>query len=340
MTSLFGGGASTSSDTSSSSSGTSTTNYPAWTQSIQQQGVQDVINWTNDEGNNVWGADGQNPLAGFSPQQQQALNNTSWLSGQNLSELFGFDQASNVFANVANSQPITVGNSGGTQRIVDENGFLGAISDYMNPYTENILQPAIRKINEASDRRRKQIGHSANMSGAFGDARHAISEGLNEEGTKEQISDATGIAYKMAFDDAMGRRTGDAQRKLTADMSDQGAMLSQLGTILNAGSLMNNQSQQMFNNYTNLNDTLWNAGQNVQNQKQRQVNADREIWEAINNNDLQKALQILSAVRGGQYDISRTSSGQSTSSSNGLSSSNSGGAGIAGSIIGALLKGL
>jgi hypothetical protein len=107
-----------------------------------------------------------------------------------------------------------------TERVVDEGGRLGAISDYFNPYTEQALQPAIRKIMEAADQQRKQIGASATSSGAFGDARHGIMEGVLNRDTSQVIGDTSSQFFKSAFDSAMANRSTDLNRFLQADTTD------------------------------------------------------------------------------------------------------------------------
>src|SRR5690606_35357417 len=93
-----------------------------------------------------------------------------------------------------------------TERIVDESGRLGAIADYFNPYVEQALQPALRKIQEASDDQRRRSGAGATASGAYGDARHGILESQLYRDTGTAMGDVASEFYLDAFRDALGLR--------------------------------------------------------------------------------------------------------------------------------------
>lgn len=100
----------------------------------------------------------------------------------------------------------------GTERIVDESGQLGAISDYFNPHVDAALDPAIRRIMESADAQRKAIGAGATSAGAFGDARHGIVEGVLNRDTSQVIGDTASKFYNDAWNTAMAERTSDLNR--------------------------------------------------------------------------------------------------------------------------------
>ncbi len=119
-----------------------------------------------------------------------------------------------------------------TERVVDEGGRLGAISDYFNPYDDNALQPAIRKIMEAADAQRKRISAGATSAGAFGDARHGILERDLDFETSSAIGETSAQFFKDAFDRAMGHRQTDLSRFNATDQNnasfDEAALNRQL----------------------------------------------------------------------------------------------------------------
>lgn len=104
-----------------------------------------------------------------------------------------------------------------TERVVDEDGRLGAISDYFNPYVEQALEPALRKIMEAADQQRKRIGANATSAGAFGDARHGIVDSELDQNTSTAIGDTSQQFFKNAFDSAIANRGADLNRFMQAD---------------------------------------------------------------------------------------------------------------------------
>lgn len=109
-----------------------------------------------------------------------------------------------------------------TERVVDESGKLGKIGDYFNPYVDQALQPALRKIQESSDAARKRVAAGATSAGAFGDARHGILESELDRSTSQATGDTASKFYKDAFDSAMGLRTGDLNRFTGVDEANAG----------------------------------------------------------------------------------------------------------------------
>lgn len=173
-------------------------------------------------------------FAGFTPDQQTAFQKIRDLA----SSAPGVGQeALGMIRNFGNAPAQNVS----TERVVDEKGRLGAISDYFNPYVDNALQPALRKIMEAADAQRKQIGASATSSGAFGDARHGVVESNLNRNTSTAIGDTASQFYTNAFDKAMANRASDLNRFLSADTTDANFAEQGLGRQLTgANSLVSN----------------------------------------------------------------------------------------------------
>lgn len=150
----------------------------------------------------------------------------------------------------------------GTERVVDENGRLGAMKDYFNPFVEGALQPALTKIQEAADARRKQINAGATAARAFGDARHGITESQLDLDTSRAIGETAGKFYSDAFDKTIAARTGDLNRFADVDKTNaqfgetalnreisgattlQNQLLAQLQAALGAGAIQQGTEQQ------------------------------------------------------------------------------------------------
>lgn len=107
-----------------------------------------------------------------------------------------------------------------TERIVDENGRLGPIADYMSPFIDQALQPALRRIQEQADAQRKRIGAGATSAGAYGDARHGIMEAMLGRDTSTAMGDTASQFYLDAFRDALGLRQGDLGRMTDIDKTN------------------------------------------------------------------------------------------------------------------------
>jgi hypothetical protein len=120
----------------------------------------------------------------------------------------------------------------GTERIVDEGGKLGAINDYINPYREQAIQPAIQAILDQQAEARKNVGAMATMGGAFGDARHGILEQGVNEATSEALGSTVGSMMSEGFDKAMAARTSDLDRFTNVDKTNADYMEMQLKRML------------------------------------------------------------------------------------------------------------
>lgn len=101
--------------------------------------------------------------------------------------------------------------------VIDENGPLGSIQNYMNPHLRAVLDPMLREIGLQGTKARQNINRSATMSGAFGDARHGVVEGEQRRNEAQLASDVTGKGWSDAFNQALGLRTGDLTRYLGAE---------------------------------------------------------------------------------------------------------------------------
>jgi len=155
-----------------------------------------------------------------------------------------------------------------TERVVDENGRLGSIDSYLNPYRDAVVDPALRKIQEQADRQQKQINANATSARAFGDARHGILDAMLGRDTSLATGETTGKLLKEGYDTAMGLRSADENRfkdvdtlnanfeetalnrglagsKAAVDIAaaDQNRLLAQISALLGAGGQQQSNEQ-------------------------------------------------------------------------------------------------
>jgi len=105
------------------------------------------------------------------------------------------------------------------------------ISAYMSPYTQAVLDPAIRDIEERSARERLRLGQQAARTGSFGGSRQAIAEGELERGTQRNIAEQSALQRQQAYNQALQQFRIDQQRipELYSGMAGQvGAGLNQV----------------------------------------------------------------------------------------------------------------
>ena len=89
----------------------------------------------------------------------------------------------------------------------------GALEGYMNPYMEEVLNPAVRRRNRAFEAERASRQATAGMRGAFG-GRQQIYDARLEQSHQEGLDDLYGTAYGTAFDKATGMFNADQNRYL------------------------------------------------------------------------------------------------------------------------------
>jgi len=77
------------------------------------------------------------------------------------------------------------------------------LSGYMSPYTQAVLDPAIRDLEEKAARERIRLGQQSGMRGAFGGSRQAIAESELERGTQREIGDLSARQRAAAYNQAL-----------------------------------------------------------------------------------------------------------------------------------------
>lgn len=209
-------------------------------------------------------------------------------------------------------------------RIVDENGKLGAISDYINPNIASSLAPAIRDIDRAAGTERKRIGDLATSAGAYGDARHGILEGTTDRNRVEAIGDISYQANKDAYDTAMALRSGDLSRFFARDQAQAGANEQALARQMGGAAQMSNMdiadrtssasilqgqqdivNQQQANQYQKLMAAL-GVGNIQQQNEQSILDTNYENWQTTLQDEYDRLAALVGSVGGVPYSKTTT----------------------------------
>jgi hypothetical protein len=126
----------------------------------------------------------------------------------------------------------------------------GQIDKYMNPYTQEVLNPALREAAQANQQLGLQQQARSVAQGAFGGSRGAIQAAERERGYTQNVGDLTAKAYSTAFSGAMGQANADRARQLQAGqlLGQQGAQEQAMGvqdinTLLGTGAMQQTQGQ-------------------------------------------------------------------------------------------------
>lgn len=201
---------------------------------------------------------GSKPFEAYTDQRVADLNPDQQNAFQRLRDFVGAGTTIDAAKHATDAPAQTIG----TERVVDENGRLGAIRDYLNPYVENALQPALTKIQESADARRRQINAGATSAHAFGDARHGVLEAKHDLDTSRAVGETAANFMNNAFNQSMDRRATDLNRfgdvdktnaqfgetalnrELQGSQVQQTQMLQQLQALLNTGGIEQGNDQQ------------------------------------------------------------------------------------------------
>lgn len=179
-----------------------------------------------------------------------------------------------------------------------------SIADYMSPYTDSVLQSALKNLKDVGTQRRNQLGSEAFASGAYGDARHGVEDASLTTDLASAAGDLTSSINADAFDKAMGWNNTDIDRQLGIQLDNANLQ----GQYIDRG---NSIYQNALTNGSSYADALLGLDQYDQSQTQEQLNADYEDWLASQGYDQNQLSQFLNTINGvpGQ-------SGSSTSTPN------------------------
>ena len=106
----------------------------------------------------------------------------------------------------------------------------GRTSDYMNPYIEGVVDPAIEKLREQTQRQKQDVANRAVSAGAFGGRRADLLTADVERAGQRAMGETAGQLYAGGF--------GEAQRAREAAAGGLRGLGAQMGNIAGAyGSL-------------------------------------------------------------------------------------------------------
>lgn len=216
---LFGGGGGGGTTTVSSSP-----NIPQYVQDFQK----DIFGRAKTAADTL----GARQFAGFTPMQQQA-----------------FSQIGNLNAGFGNSL------TGAQQALAGQatNPFLGgAISQYMNPYTNDVINATMSDLERSRQLQQQQVNANAISRGAFGGSRQAVAEAENDRNFLDTQARTAAQLRSQGFDTALAAAQSDAGRQQQAFQLLNNAFLGNLDAMLGAGEMQQGMTQQQLDAVRNL----------------------------------------------------------------------------------------
>lgn len=100
------------------------------------------------------------------------------------------------------------------------------VSQYMNPYLQNALQPALQEVRRQYDITGAQEKGNATRQGAFGGSRQALMQAENQRNANMGMNQLIGQGYNQAYQNAAQQFNAQQQANLQAQLANQQAGLS------------------------------------------------------------------------------------------------------------------
>ena len=141
-------------------------------------------------------------VAGFTPDQMQAMEATRGLFGQAM----GLDPRSNLAALARQGTPTVQAAS-----LLDTD-----IARYQDPFTEQVLEPALADIQRRQDIEQQRAQDRAIRAGAFGGSRSALIESEATRPFAEEAAQTIAGLRSAGFGQALGMAERDAARRQQA----------------------------------------------------------------------------------------------------------------------------
>lgn len=187
------------------------------------------------------------------------------------------------------------------------------VDAYKSPYTNDVLQPALRELGEVGQKRRNQLGTEAFSAGAYGDARHGVESADLTADLAKAAGDLTASVNSDAWDKAMGWLNTDLDRQTSTAFNnanlEQGWFDRQLAGM-NFSSMLD---QMGMTNAQSFADALLGLDQYDRGISQDQLNVDYQDWLDKSGYDANQLSQFLGFVSG---TPGQTGSSSSTTSPN------------------------
>ena len=135
----------------------------------------------------------------------------------------------------------TMGALGAGQNLQNTLTSGNAMSQYMNPYIQNVLNPALQLSNQQYGIAGQQAQSAATGAGAFGGSRNALAQSLNQQNQMLANNQLIGNAYNTAYGNAQTQANNVANIGLQGNQAaiTGGNTLANIGASQNATNLAN-----------------------------------------------------------------------------------------------------
>ena len=188
-------------------------------------------------------------------------------------------------------------------------------NQWMSPFTQGALQPAVRDLGEAFGRNQIESRSRAAAQGALGGAREAIVESENQRNYGRAVGDVLSEGYQKAYES--GRQAFETERagKAGEQAKEQALRQGELNRMLQAANIQNQTASTISDLDTNAIGALMQTGQYQEVRNQLQLDQNYQDW--VEERDwgrraLDDYLRILGAGKGMSTGSTNTTKGGNT----------------------------
>ena len=214
----FKSGANPGSNGNGTSTTTSKVELPAWVDSASQSNYGQAVQVAD----SLKGPDTANRVAGMTPEAQASI---AALQGNAGSTDAAFKSAQGTTAGVAGYTPANV--NAGLLANTD-------LNPYMNPYTKDVTNAGLSALEVQRQQAQNGNADMAIKSKAFGGSRFGVQSAVTDAASAVGAGNLVANSNAANFAQAQAAATGDLNRTLTADTTNQQAGLTGAGLNLSA----------------------------------------------------------------------------------------------------------
>jgi hypothetical protein len=241
------------------------------TQQQQTQQTTQLPPWINDAAQQNYGVAqsiASRPLQQYqgqmtpdvSDQLQQSWNTAATAGNAGLPQ---YNAATAGFVGALGQTPMSVTNPGNASAVTAGQVGNTDLSKYMNPYTSDVINASLPIMQQQLGQSLAANAGTAAQTGAFGGSRFGVQQGTAQaQGALGMANMAAGLNAQN-FNQAQAAATGDINRSLTADTTNQASQQTDLARALQAQGMNQTAQQNKINSDIQAASGLNTTGQGV-----------------------------------------------------------------------------
>jgi hypothetical protein len=277
------------------------TELPAWLEGTTKENIAiaDAIS------KRPYEAYGGQMTAGYAPEQLAALQYAQ--EGVGMTTPL-YQRAAMAANDAAGFNPL---------QVQSQNFLQGDIGAYMNPFTQNVENAALQRLDAATRLGVNRIGDQARLARAFGGSRQALAEGAAIGEAARSAGELSANLRSQAFNTGAALMQTDQGRALQAQLANQAAGLQGQQLGLSAAGQLQNIAQGAQQARSIDASTLESVGSAKQAQQQQMLDEAYNRWLEARNYPIEMLNLRLGATTATPYGSTQTMTGTRTGGGSG-----------------------